>query len=95
MPESNPSSPSRVYPPPANAMLPPPAPSAPSSSSHSSRKRKRDEGDSAVASSASSTSQFSKRTKQKVIEWDDGGKCWHCGGGAPDVCHVIGRKDSS
>ncbi|KAJ9634899.1 hypothetical protein H2199_008763 [Coniosporium tulheliwenetii] len=95
MSESNSSSPSRAYPPPANVMLPPPVPSAPSSSSHSSRKRKRSEGDSAVASSASSTSQFSKRTKQKVIEWDDGGKCWHCGGGAPDVCHVIARKDSS
>ncbi|KAK4920750.1 hypothetical protein LTR66_016714 [Elasticomyces elasticus] len=76
-------------------MLPPPVPSPHSSLSHSSRKRKRSAGDSAVASSASSTSQFSKRTKQKVIEWDDGGKCWHCGGGAPDVCHVIARKDSS
>ncbi|KAJ9653321.1 hypothetical protein H2201_009153 [Coniosporium apollinis] len=74
MSESNSSSPSQVYPPPANAMLPPPVPSAPSSSSHSSRKRKRSEGDSAAASSASSTSQFSKRTKQKVMEWDGGGK---------------------
>ncbi|KAK5215852.1 hypothetical protein LTR96_011322 [Exophiala xenobiotica] len=77
-------------------MLPPPVPSAAeTSSSSSSRKRKRSDVESAAASSTSSASHFSRRTKQKIVEWNGGEQCWHCGGAAPDIAHVIGRRDGS
>ncbi|KIV89118.1 hypothetical protein PV10_08718 [Exophiala mesophila] len=89
-------SPAPVFPPPMAAMLPPPVPASnPTSSSNSSRKRKRSDIDSANESSASSTSLFSRRTKQKIVERNNGERCWHCGGGAPDVAHVISKKDGS
>ena len=88
---------SSAYRPSAAAMLPPPVPpSNKLSSSHSSGgKRKRSEGDSAVASSTSSSLHFSTRTKQRIAELNGSNACFQCGGGAPDICHVISRKDSS
>ncbi|KEF50845.1 uncharacterized protein A1O9_13101 [Exophiala aquamarina CBS 119918] len=78
------------------AMLPPPVPASnETSSSSSSRKRNRSDIDSANESSTSSTSLFSRRTKQKIVERNNGGRCWHCGGGAPDIAHVISKKDGS
>ena len=38
---------------------------------------------------------FSRRTKQRIAELNEGNGCFQCGGGAPDICHVISRRDSS
>lgn len=77
------------------ATTPPVPPSAEPSSSGSRLKRKRSDVESSYASSASSASLFSRRTKQKIVERNDGENCWHCGSGATDVAHVISKKDGS
>ncbi|EHY53569.1 hypothetical protein HRR83_003777 [Exophiala dermatitidis] len=68
-----------------------------SSSPSRKRDRKRSDMESENESSTSSTSLFSRRTKQKILEHNNGERCWHCGAGgaAPDVARVITKKDGS
>ncbi|KAL5344740.1 hypothetical protein ACLOAV_010432 [Pseudogymnoascus australis] len=81
-------------------MLPPPVPSdttqTGSSGSSGSKKRKRGQATNRQltrTSSRSSNSTFSGSTREKVVELDHGGTCWHCRASPTDICHVIGKKD--
>lgn len=88
-----------IYPPPPQAILPIPQRSNIENSSPSRSKRKRtavDDGSDADRSYSqlSSSSNFNNKTKEQVREqYND--KCWHCEAISPDICHVIGSRDTT